>query len=206
MFLQVVCTTAAALSVSGFLMAQANPCLGQLIPLKPVGAIACVNAKPVCLSDPNGTRGHWVWQCGAPATAPTFVSPPQAPPLPLTLDPNILLQVRPPEIENPVDVMIRAQQLRQLRLQNEQMERELSQPSAPQQPAINPQVMGSLRALYACGVLDGMLKEAFILEKPDIGAIINDQMKRTQCDGARKLVGFPAPEEHSPIAPPAPVH
>jgi len=88
--------------------------MGQQIPLKPVGTLSCSNATPVCLTDPNGLRGTWVWSCNTPQA-----------PAPNSSDPvfNLRQQTRPPTA---AELQLQNEQLRQLRLQNQQIREELN--------------------------------------------------------------------------------
>jgi hypothetical protein len=95
-------------------------CVGQIVPLKPVGVISCTHATPICLTDPNGLHGKWIWLC-KDTTAPQIENP-----APLPVYPPFRQVV--PQVENPVDLAIRVEQLRQLRLQNQQIEQQLNQP------------------------------------------------------------------------------
>jgi hypothetical protein len=99
-------------------------CVSQLVPLKPVGIISCTNATPVCLTDPNGLHGTWIWLCNNNATPQVKAPQIENPSVPLVYPPPLRQVV--PQVENPMDFAIKAQQLRQLRLQNQQMEQQLN--------------------------------------------------------------------------------
>lgn len=93
-------------------------CSGQLVPLKPLAMASCQNATPVCLTDANGLRGHWVWGCPSGSqTAPSAPSP--YVPIPLG--------VIQPHFNTPLENATEAERLRSLRLQNQQMEQQLRQ-------------------------------------------------------------------------------
>jgi hypothetical protein len=94
-------------------------CIGKLVPLKPVGILSCTNATPVCLTDPNGVDGAWIWLCNT-RTSQVNPTPDVSPP------PVYPLHQVVPQVENPIDFAIKAQRLRQLRLQNQQMEQQLN--------------------------------------------------------------------------------
>src|SRR5579883_248652 len=176
-------------------VAQVGPCWGQLIPQRTLGTAVCENPRPVCLTDPNGQSGRWVWQCGEDRRQV------ERPTIPTTsTDSSIPMRVRPPTFNDPIDTMIKLRQLRQLQLQNQQMSRQLSAPEltpAPSAPepekpaaALTPEAKKASQSLYACGVLDGMLTEAKVLEKPDMVRVVEEAMKGTNCEAVRRLVGF----------------
>ena len=85
-------------------------CASRLIPLKPT-SLLCSNAAPVCVADQTGMNGRWVWGC---PTQP-----------PVQANPSIPLSVTQPHIMMTIDIAIEAEKLRQLRLQNQQLEQQL---------------------------------------------------------------------------------
>jgi hypothetical protein len=113
-------------------------CIGQLVPLKPVSVLSCRNATALCLTDANGFQGRWVWTC--PQNGALDVPNQDQIGRPGGfLDPGIISNgVQPVKIDSPLEIMQRVEQLRQLRLQNQQieqqnreMERRLNQPAPP---------------------------------------------------------------------------
>jgi hypothetical protein len=98
-------------------------CISQIVPLKPVAIISCTNATPICLTDSNGLHGKWIWLCKETAT-PQGRSPQIENPAPPPVQPPLVQVI--PQIENPLDLAIKLEQLRQLRLQTQQMEQQLN--------------------------------------------------------------------------------
>jgi hypothetical protein len=110
-----------ALSTSAA-FAQSSRCLGP-VPIRPA-AVYCSGAAPICLTDLNGNNGRWAWSCPSQSNS-------------TTLDPSIISNgVRPPQIDDPIDLAIRAEQLRQLRLQNQQMQQQRT--NATPAPSVAP--------------------------------------------------------------------
>jgi hypothetical protein len=101
-------------------------CSGQLIPLKPASLISCSTAAPVCISDTNGLNGHWIWGCPVPA-------PPA-----VQLDPTIPLRGAQPHIMTPAEIMMEAEQIRALRLQNQLIQQQLDAQQQLSTPAVAP--------------------------------------------------------------------
>jgi hypothetical protein len=88
-------------------------CLGKLVPLKPP-TVFCQQAAPVCVTDSTGFNGQWIWGC------PVSVSTPNPTPGP-GINSTIPLGVKSPQIDNPLDLMLKAEQIRQMRQQTELM-------------------------------------------------------------------------------------
>ena len=109
---------------------QAQSCLAQLQPLKPVNVI-CQNAVLSCVC--AGTNCHWVWGCPAANPFGVALSAPQ-----ITTDPSIILGYKPGKVESPldlqqkaVDTLIQIQTLKNLQQQNQMMERMNETPPTP---------------------------------------------------------------------------
>jgi hypothetical protein len=92
-------------------------CGTQLQPLRPLTPIGCADLKLLCLCGPTGNNCHWDWVC-TQAPAPANAS-------------SIPLQVRPPQINDALDSAIKAEQLRQLRLQNAAAEEQIPAQQRP---------------------------------------------------------------------------
>jgi len=101
------------------------------------------------------------------------------------LDPTIPLRVRPPSIDNPLDIAIQAEQLRQLRLQNQQMTQQ-------QVPAPNIPNAELLKTVYSCGVLDGMLKALEAAGNTEGVNIAREALRQTTCEQVRAQMGADA--------------
>lgn len=105
-----------------------------------------------------------------------------------------------------------AERLHQLRLQNQQLQQSLTTPTpaasddkpkpeptpaaSEDKPKPQSDISAALKALYGCGVMDGMLKEALFLEKKEAANQIRETMKTTECDEIRKIVGAEVPEKN----------
>src|SRR5262245_50242624 len=88
-------------------------CSAQLVPLKPLALMSCSAAAPVCVTD-QARRSYRVWGC------PTNTH--QQP-----IDPRIPPMYQPPQLDNPGDVALRQEQVRNLQLQNEQLRQQIQQ-------------------------------------------------------------------------------
>jgi hypothetical protein len=86
-------------------------CTAKLVPLKPVG-LYCENAVAVCITDTTGVNGEWVWGC------PTSSTNAQVPP---GGGVAILPPIQYPHIDTPSEIMLKAEQIRQMRQQRELM-------------------------------------------------------------------------------------
>ena len=89
-------------------------CVSKFVPPKPTG-LYCLNAVPVCITDSSGLSGEWVWGCSAsgsnvPVPSGGVV---QSPPL-------------QPHIDTPVETMLKVEQLRNLRLRNQQWQNQIN--------------------------------------------------------------------------------
>jgi hypothetical protein len=113
----------AVLLMSVALSAQ-TPCNTQVLPIKPPAMFSCRTATPVCVSD--GSRAHWEWMCPAGRTPGNGSD----------LDPSIPLSVKPPQIDNSIDIAIQAEKLRQLRLQNQITQEQLDATQKQDEPAV----------------------------------------------------------------------
>lgn len=85
-----------------------------------------------------------------------------------------------------------AERLREIRLKNQQTEQQLrdSQQNTPSASATpEPDISMGLKALYTCGVVDGMLKEALMLGNTTAVNQLREQLKTTNCDDIRKVAG-----------------
>jgi hypothetical protein len=105
----------------GVLNAQtAAACIGQTVPLQPTGSVYCAQPQPVCLTDPNGMRGHWIWSCQSNSIVPA----------PDAGTSRIPLAGRPPQITNPVPSPSSSpaslDYLRQLEMQTQQMQEQIA--------------------------------------------------------------------------------
>ena len=94
---------------------------------KPVG-LYCQDAAPTCVID-GPARGHWVWGCPASSAGST---------VPAGGGVAILPGIRYPHINTPTEVMMKAEQLRNLQLQNQQLQNQINAPAAPPTPAVAP--------------------------------------------------------------------
>jgi hypothetical protein len=88
--------------------------------IKPVPRPGCSDLVHECVCDRNG-RCYWSWVCvrSAPAMQPYPSSPP-GPSMP-----DIANGIHPPQVESLTETAIRAEQLRQLQLRNEELRRRL---------------------------------------------------------------------------------
>lgn len=102
-------------------------CSGQLIPLRPAG-MSCQQAAPVCITDPSGTRGQWVWGCPNSSETQYPQVTPQAP----------LPQLQYPHIDTPTEGRMKAEQLRNQQLQNQQLQNQATAPYVPPAPVVVP--------------------------------------------------------------------
>lgn len=104
-------------------------CAAQIVPIKPIAMLTCTNAAPVCMTDANGFNGHWAWMCPAAPRTSGFG----------LLDPAVIVNgVQPAQIESPLNVLQRVEQLRQMKLQNEIQQQqllEMQRKAASQSPA-----------------------------------------------------------------------
>jgi hypothetical protein len=160
-----------ALAILGCPLVGQTVCAGKLIPLKPA-AVTCANAAPICVTNPNEIGGHWVWGC--PTNVPSIQS-----------DPTIPLRVIQPRFITPGEAAAEAERLRELRLKNQ----EADQQSSDSQNSPTPDISLGLKALYSCGVMDGMLKEALMLNHTDAVNQLREQLKMSTCDDIRKAAG-----------------
>src|ERR1700685_135132 len=87
-------------------------CSAQPVPLKPLG-LYCQDAAPTCVID-GPARGHWVWGCPASGTG-----------VPPGGGVAILPAPTMPHINTPDEIMMKAEQLRNLRLQNQQLQNQI---------------------------------------------------------------------------------
>jgi hypothetical protein len=118
--LQMLIATA---SMTARLLVGQTVCDAQLIPLKPTALLSCQTAKAICVTDPNGFRGRWVWMCvtgsgnngGIDPSIPLRGTP--APPATAPAD--------------PLNTVLELERLRQLRLQNQQIEQQLNEVAHP---------------------------------------------------------------------------
>ncbi len=101
---------AAVFSLSRPSLAQLG-CAGQLKPLKPVTAIGCSDAVPICVCDSRGDCG-WGWTCGAPGNTVPFRSESR-------IDLSIPLQTRGTPTPDALERLIRVQRLRNSARKNE---------------------------------------------------------------------------------------
>jgi len=149
-------------------------CAGQLVPLKPV-SIFCPGAAAVCVTDASGTRGHWVWGCPAGNGAAPHPN----------VDPGLLDSIAhplSPQTPNPLDVAIQAERLRELRLQNQQLEQQLRAESAASTPVptIDPAI--ELQTAYHCGTLKGRMEAMEAMGNAEGASETRDAMTRSGCD------------------------
>ncbi len=84
------------------------------------------------------------------------------------------------------EIQMEAERLRQLRLQNQKMEQQLKN------PAQNASVV-TLKAVYACGMMDGILQEATLLSNSEATSKLREALKATDCDQIRKSAGIDSP-------------
>jgi hypothetical protein len=98
-------------------------CSAQLVPLRPVG-LYCENAAPTCVID-GPARGHWAWGC--PASGDVSAVPPGG-------GVAILPRIQSPHINTPTEVMMKAEQLRNLQLQNQQLQNQINSPHVSPAP------------------------------------------------------------------------
>lgn len=94
-------------------------CSTQLKPLRPISAGS--NATLLCLCLQNATGCHWEW--ASSTEQPRYGG----------VDPSIPLRVQTPQTIDIIDSAIKAQQLRNLRLQNQRMEQQLRNTPQPQE-------------------------------------------------------------------------
>lgn len=155
-------------------------CVGQLVPLKPV-SLFCQGAAPLCVSEANGVRGHWVWGCPAASSA--------VPGSGTGVDPGVLDSIAhpsSPHIMTPIEAAMEVERLRQLRLQNQQTEQQLKM--APQATSAlsdsrpEQDMTSALRAAYGCGVLNGMLRAMDAMGNRDGANGIREALKQTECE------------------------
>jgi hypothetical protein len=155
-------------------------CTGQLIPLKPV-SIFCQSASPVCVPDGNGVGGHWVWGC--PAVTGTALGPGAG------LDPGLLDSIAhpsAPHFVSPAEAAMEFEHLRQLRLQNQQMDQQLrmvqQSTSALSDSKREADLTSAIRVAYGCGVLNGMLKAMDAMGNTAGADGVREALKRTECE------------------------
>lgn len=150
-------------------------CIGQPIPLKPVGIISCPAAVPECLTDSNGMHGRWIWSCRTPTPTASQIG----------LIPLLAQPPSPIQITNPLDVAIQAEKLQQLRLENQQVQQQLEARSIPSDtPSARPASTWDSKAIYSCGFFDGMLQAMKAMNTNDALATlaIQQTLKDLKCD------------------------
>jgi hypothetical protein len=154
--------------------------------------LSCPTAAPVCITDATGFQGHWAWGClkEGNTTGTGF------------LDPSIISNgVQPPHIDSPIETLQRVEQLRQLRLQNQQIEEQLrtaQQLSTSGSPNIEPSLVIAIKAVYSCGVLDGMLKAMTSDGNAEAASGIREALKQTACDQIRQYAGNEGSSDNEP--------
>ena len=150
-------------------------CAGQLVPLKPP-SVMCQGAAPLCVTNASGTSGRWVWGCPRGTVAA---------PAP-TLDPGLLDSIAhptPPPSNNTPDGAGQAERLRQLRLQNQQMEQQLgTEPSPPSGPSIlTTDSVIPIEAIYQCGILRGKMDAMETMGNAEGANEIRDAVNKSGC-------------------------
>lgn len=123
-------------------LAAQNACLGKLVPIRPINLASCSTAAPACVTDQFGMNGRWVWGCPVPSSTNTTPAQRNTTPAQSTAGQvpfsNAPLEIIRPTFGTSPAEALQKEQLRTLKLQNQQLEQQQRNQAIQQQTQVPP--------------------------------------------------------------------